>query len=113
MNLLIAIMNATMQEVQDRKLLYWKFVRAGFWIRFFDDNRALPPPYNLFNLCAYLKTFLTHKLRPQLLSQDSVEERQEEDTRSKDIELTKDLLHRYASERFNIKTKEREPEVIN
>ena len=29
MNLLIAIMNTTMQEVHDKKLLYWKFVRAG------------------------------------------------------------------------------------
>ena len=58
MNLLIAIMNTTIQNVQEEKMLYWKFVRAGFWIRFFDENRALPPPYNLLHLAGYLYTWL-------------------------------------------------------
>ena len=41
MNLLIAIMNTTMQEVHDKKLLYWKFVRAGILLMMMildDDN---------------------------------------------------------------------------
>ena len=62
MNLLIAIMNTTMQEVHNKKLLYWKFVRAGIWLRFFDESRALPPPYNLANFVTLLKTFIIDRV---------------------------------------------------
>ena len=54
MNLLVAVMNATVQKIEDKKQLYWKFSRAGVWIRFFDQARALPPPFNIFNVFRYL-----------------------------------------------------------
>ena len=54
MNLLVAVMNATVQKIEDKKQLYWKFSRAGVWIRFFDEARALPPPFNIFNVFRYL-----------------------------------------------------------
>ena len=54
MNLLVAVMNATVQKIQDKKQLYWKFARAGVWIRFFDETRALPPPFNIINVFRYL-----------------------------------------------------------
>ena len=50
LNLLIAIMNATVQKVQDHQQLYWKFVRTSVWIEFMDDNNALPPPFNLVHV---------------------------------------------------------------
>ena len=53
MNLLVAVMNATVQKIQDKKELYWKFARAGVWIRFFDETRALPPPFNIINVFRY------------------------------------------------------------
>ena len=55
-------MNTTMQEVHNKKLLYWKFVRAGIWLRFFDESRALPPPYNLANFITLLKTFIIDRV---------------------------------------------------
>ncbi len=56
MNLLIAVMNATIQKVQDRKHLYWKFVRTSIWLEFFVDSYALPPPFSiLLDIRALLK----------------------------------------------------------
>ena len=54
LNLLIAVMNTTVQKVQEKRELYWKFARASVWIRFFDDNQALPPPFNCFNIVRHL-----------------------------------------------------------
>ena len=54
MNLLVAIMNATVQRIEDKKLLYWKFARTAVWIRFFDEARALPPPFNIINVFRFL-----------------------------------------------------------
>ena len=73
MNLLIAIMNTTMQEVHDKKLLYWKFVRAGIWLRFFDDTRALPPPYNLFNFITILKAFIIDRVFRRNMKKSSMQ----------------------------------------
>ena len=47
LNLLIALMNATIGKTQDRKHLYWKFVRTCIWLEFFGEANALPPPFNL------------------------------------------------------------------
>ena len=65
LNLLIAIMNATVQKIQDKKELYWKFARSSIWIRFFDDNKALPPPYNLLSILRLLVKFIINLLTPR------------------------------------------------
>ena len=48
LNLLIAVMNATIQKVEDQKLLYWKFIRTSTWIEFFDPVNAIPIPFSIF-----------------------------------------------------------------
>ena len=50
LNLLIAIMNSTMQALQDKKLLYWKFARSSVWLDYYNDNWGLPPPFNIIIL---------------------------------------------------------------
>lgn len=50
LNLLIAVMNATVQKVHDRKQLYWKFARTSVWIEFFDKVSALPAPFAILNI---------------------------------------------------------------
>ena len=62
LNLLIAVMNATVQKIQDKKELYWKFARSSIWIRFFDDNKALPPPFNLVSVLRLLVKFIINNL---------------------------------------------------
>ena len=44
LNLLIAMMNTTIQKLQDKKLLYWKFARTAIWLEFMGDGIMLPPP---------------------------------------------------------------------
>ena len=49
-NLLIAIMNSTIQKTQDRRQLYWKYARTSVWIEYFDDLAALPLPFTIYNV---------------------------------------------------------------
>ena len=44
LNLLIAMMNSTMQKIEDKKLLYWKFVRTSVWLDFTSTKYFIPPP---------------------------------------------------------------------
>ena len=50
LNLLIAIMNATVQRLQDKRQLYWKFVRTSIWVEYFDKNSMLPVPFSLLHI---------------------------------------------------------------
>ena len=47
LNLLIAVMNATVQKVYNQKQLYWKFARTRIWIEYFDPENALPIPFSI------------------------------------------------------------------
>ena len=48
LNLLIAMMNTTIQKIQDKRLLYWKFERTQIWIDFINDGYVIPPPFLIF-----------------------------------------------------------------
>ena len=50
LNLLIAVMNSTVQRFQDRKQLYWKFTRTSVWIEFFDDHTSIPSPFVIIEI---------------------------------------------------------------
>ena len=102
MNVLIVIMNSTVQKVEGRKLLYWKFVRAGIWIRFFDDYQALSPPFNLFNAFVYLYSFIKTKTDSAAKPQEMEEEQVvlEDDGNRKRIGSTNELLARYAANKL-------------
>ena len=63
LNLLIALMNSTVQKVEDQKLLYWKFVRTSIWYEFFDDQGGVPIPFSIINVFWYLYRGLIHLLR--------------------------------------------------
>ena len=59
LNLLIAMMNVTMQKLQDKKLLYWKFARTSLWLEFMEGGIVLPPPLLLFPVILTLLVKLT------------------------------------------------------
>lgn len=48
MNLLIAVMANTFQEIQDEQESEWKFSRTELWLAFIDGGNPLPPPFNIF-----------------------------------------------------------------
>ncbi|XP_060073791.1 short transient receptor potential channel 7-like [Ylistrum balloti] len=60
MNLLIAVMSNTFQEIQDERDTEWKFVRTELWLTFIEPGCCVAPPFNVIptprDLCALIKT---------------------------------------------------------
>ena len=50
LNLLIAIMNTTIEKAYDKKQLYWKFARTSIWIEYFDQGSGIPIPFSIINV---------------------------------------------------------------
>uniref|UniRef100_A0A2C9M6I9 Ion transport domain-containing protein n=1 Tax=Biomphalaria glabrata TaxID=6526 RepID=A0A2C9M6I9_BIOGL len=47
LNLLIAVMSNTFQEVQDERDIEWKFARTELWLTFVEPGNPVPPPFNI------------------------------------------------------------------
>ncbi|KAM7140084.1 short transient receptor potential channel 3 isoform 3-T3 [Molossus nigricans] len=47
LNMLIAMINSSYQEIEDDSDVEWKFARSKLWLSYFDDGRTLPPPFSL------------------------------------------------------------------
>ncbi|XP_037568492.1 transient-receptor-potential-like protein [Dermacentor silvarum] len=46
-NMLIAMMSRSFQDIEDHKDREWKFARSKLWMGYFDEGSTLPPPFNL------------------------------------------------------------------
>merc|ERR1711915_1088849 len=81
MNLLVAVMNATVQKIQDKKQLYWKFARSGVLLRF------------------TLKLMFQHKAnkRYQFPIRHNVDKKKQQQLEQKDLIMN--LVQRYQDER--------------
>ncbi|XP_033890504.1 short transient receptor potential channel 3-like [Acipenser ruthenus] len=47
LNMLIAMINSSYQEIEDDADVEWKFARSKLWLSYFDDGKTLPPPYSI------------------------------------------------------------------
>ncbi|XP_067112934.1 short transient receptor potential channel 7-like [Osmerus mordax] len=47
LNMLIAMINHSYQEIEEDADVEWKFARSKLWLSYFDEGRTLPPPFNL------------------------------------------------------------------
>ncbi|XP_028976533.2 short transient receptor potential channel 6a isoform X1 [Esox lucius] len=47
LNMLIAMINSSFQEIEDDADVEWKFARARLWFSYFEEGRTLPVPFNL------------------------------------------------------------------
>ncbi|XP_062332517.1 short transient receptor potential channel 3 [Osmerus eperlanus] len=47
LNMLIAMINSSYQEIEDDADVEWKFARSKLWLSYFDNGRTLPPPFSL------------------------------------------------------------------
>uniref|UniRef100_A0A8C9V090 Transient receptor potential cation channel, subfamily C, member 6a n=1 Tax=Scleropages formosus TaxID=113540 RepID=A0A8C9V090_SCLFO len=47
LNMLIAMINSSFQEIEDDADVEWKFARSKLWISYFEEGRTLPVPFNL------------------------------------------------------------------
>nr|XP_006628127.2 PREDICTED: short transient receptor potential channel 6 isoform X1 [Lepisosteus oculatus] len=72
LNMLIAMINNSFQEIEDDADVEWKFARAKLWFSYFEEGRTLPVPFNLIPspksvvcLVLKIKQFLKVLLRIQ------------------------------------------------
>ncbi|KAI0210121.1 Transient-receptor-potential-like protein [Lamellibrachia satsuma] len=58
-NMLIAMMSSSFQEIEDHSDREWKFARSKLWMGYFDEGSTLPPPFNLIispkSVCKWLR----------------------------------------------------------
>ncbi|XP_055503155.1 short transient receptor potential channel 3-like isoform X4 [Leucoraja erinacea] len=47
LNMLIAMINSSYQEIEDDADVEWKFARSKLWMFYFDHGKTLPPPFSL------------------------------------------------------------------
>ncbi|XP_018607148.1 short transient receptor potential channel 7-like [Scleropages formosus] len=47
LNMLIAMINHSYQEIEEDADVEWKFARSKLWLSYFDEGRTLPAPFNL------------------------------------------------------------------
>uniref|UniRef100_A0A672S3L0 Transient receptor potential cation channel subfamily C member 7 n=1 Tax=Sinocyclocheilus grahami TaxID=75366 RepID=A0A672S3L0_SINGR len=47
LNMLIAMINNSYQEIEEDADVEWKFARAKLWLSYFEEGRTLPAPFNL------------------------------------------------------------------
>ncbi|KAJ8297880.1 hypothetical protein KUTeg_024411 [Tegillarca granosa] len=46
-NMLIAMMSNSFQNIENHADMEWKFARSKLWMGYFDEGSTLPPPFNL------------------------------------------------------------------
>uniref|UniRef100_A0A4W4HHJ5 Transient receptor ion channel domain-containing protein n=1 Tax=Electrophorus electricus TaxID=8005 RepID=A0A4W4HHJ5_ELEEL len=47
LNMLIAMINSSYQEIEDDSDVEWKFARSKLWLSYFDNGKTLPPPFSI------------------------------------------------------------------
>uniref|UniRef100_A0A671LU92 Ion transport domain-containing protein n=1 Tax=Sinocyclocheilus anshuiensis TaxID=1608454 RepID=A0A671LU92_9TELE len=47
LNMLITMINNSIQEIEDDAAVEWKFARAKLWFAYFEEGGTLPVPFNL------------------------------------------------------------------
>ncbi|XP_070196707.1 transient-receptor-potential-like protein [Littorina saxatilis] len=47
LNMLIAMMSNSFQDIENHADMEWKFSRSKLWMGYFDEGSTLPPPFNL------------------------------------------------------------------
>uniref|UniRef100_F1KU57 Transient receptor potential-gamma protein n=1 Tax=Ascaris suum TaxID=6253 RepID=F1KU57_ASCSU len=47
LNMLIAMMSNSYENIYNQADIEWKFARSKLWIEYFDDTATLPPPFNM------------------------------------------------------------------
>ncbi|KAI1903790.1 hypothetical protein AGOR_G00030840 [Albula goreensis] len=82
LNMLIAMINSSFQEIEDDADVEWKFARSKLWFSYFEEGRTLPVP---FNLVPSPKTMVSLALRIKDLL--LLVQRRREDDRKADAEL--------------------------
>jgi len=57
LNMLIAMMSNSFQQIADDADIQWKFSRTGMWMQYVDKGSVVPPPFNLLPSGKYFIEF--------------------------------------------------------
>ncbi|XP_014666842.1 PREDICTED: short transient receptor potential channel 7-like isoform X2 [Priapulus caudatus] len=79
LNMLIAMMSNSFQQIQNDEDVEWKFARSKLWINFIEDGDTLPVPYNIIPNPKWLMRYLYACAKKIQSSTDSEEESPSED----------------------------------
>ncbi|XP_070294813.1 short transient receptor potential channel 7-like [Salvelinus sp. IW2-2015] len=100
LNMLIAMINSSYQEIETDADVEWKFARAKLWMSYFDEGRTLPAPFNMvpspkswYYLVLRTKAGLVHLCKAKDLRHDNELEMGMLNSRFKKI--MKRLIKRY------------------
>uniref|UniRef100_A0AAY4BAM6 Transient receptor ion channel domain-containing protein n=1 Tax=Denticeps clupeoides TaxID=299321 RepID=A0AAY4BAM6_9TELE len=90
LNMLIAMINHSYQEIEEDADVEWKFARAKLWLSYFDEGRTLPPPFNLvpspksfYYMVLRTRAFLVQLCKARAFHRDSQLEMSSMNSRSK------------------------------
>uniref|UniRef100_A0A3B3T5B4 Transient receptor potential cation channel, subfamily C, member 6a n=1 Tax=Paramormyrops kingsleyae TaxID=1676925 RepID=A0A3B3T5B4_9TELE len=68
LNMLIAMINSSFQEIEGDADVEWKFARSKLWFSYFEEGRTIPVPFNLIpspksviSLFLWVKDLLLHE----------------------------------------------------
>ncbi|KAJ7377795.1 hypothetical protein OS493_026362 [Desmophyllum pertusum] len=104
LNMLIAMMTNSFQQIADDSDIQWKFSRTGMWMQFVDKGSVVPPPFNLLPSRKYFVEFcqrccdwIKSKKREHYDDLDSsdVEPAEEDDDMVEREKILKLLIDRY------------------
>jgi len=104
MNLLIALMNATMNSIQSDRIQQWKFARTTIWLQFFDRKNVLPVPFNMFGYLIGLCVAIFNNFKT---TDKATEKSRSCETEESYVKLVGELCKRY----LTIKEDSKENEV--
>uniref|UniRef100_A0A3P8Z9S8 Transient receptor ion channel domain-containing protein n=1 Tax=Esox lucius TaxID=8010 RepID=A0A3P8Z9S8_ESOLU len=93
LNMLIAMINSSFQEIEDDADVEWKFARAKLWFSYFEEGGTLPVPFNLVPSPKSIIS-LVKVLRDLLLSLSGHKSPHKEDTEV-NKKIMKRLIKRY------------------
>ncbi|PFX26520.1 Short transient receptor potential channel 6 [Stylophora pistillata] len=103
LNMLIAMMSNSFQQIADDADIQWKFSRTGMWMQYVDKGSVLPPPFNLLpnrkhfvELCRRIKNWIKPQKKERYDDLDSSEGDEERDEDMIEREkILKLLIDRY------------------
>ena len=67
LNMLIAMMNLSYEQIEMKSDNEWKFSRSRLWMSYFEDGKTVPPPFNIIISPKSVYKFI-HKIRTLCVS---------------------------------------------
>uniref|UniRef100_A0A673GRF0 Short transient receptor potential channel 6-like n=1 Tax=Sinocyclocheilus rhinocerous TaxID=307959 RepID=A0A673GRF0_9TELE len=92
LNMLIAMINNSFQEIEDDADVEWKFARAKLWFSYFEEGGTLPVPFNLIPSPKSVISLAMNLKQLLLIPLHRHKEDLKEDTELNEVRWRRDIL---------------------